>query len=67
MHGKNPKRLLIISIVITLILGAGMSLIQIKQDEDSDQLPKNLEEIKVFMKMEDKFDRYNSIIKRFQE
>ncbi len=62
IHGKNPKRLLIISIVITLILGAGMSLIQIKQDEDSDQLPKNLEEIKVFMKMEDKFDRYNSII-----
>lgn len=62
IHGKHPKRLLVASLIITIILGVGMSLIEVKQEEDSDQLPKNIEEIKVFMKMEDKFERYNSII-----
>ncbi|MEN6379284.1 MAG: MMPL family transporter [Methanofastidiosum sp.] len=62
MHGKNPKRLLILSFIITIILGSGISLIKIEQGEDMDQLPNNIEEIQVFMKMEDKFERYNSII-----
>ncbi len=62
MHGKNPKRLLILSFIITIILGSGISLIKIQQGDDMEQLPNDLEEIQVFMKMEDKFERYNSII-----
>ncbi|NMC58724.1 MAG: MMPL family transporter [Candidatus Methanofastidiosa archaeon] len=62
MHGKNPKTILIVSIIITLIFGSGMSLIKVKQEEDADQLPRNLEDIKVYMQMSDKFERYDSII-----
>ena len=61
-HGKNPKRFLILSFIITIILGSGISLIKIEQGDDMSQLPNDIEEIKVFMKMEDKFERYNSII-----
>lgn len=62
MHGKKPKTVLIVSIIITLILGSGMSLIKVKQEEDADQLPRNLEDIRVYMQMSDKFERYDSII-----
>lgn len=62
MHGKNPKRLLILSFIITIVLGSGISLIKVEQEDDMEQLPTNIEEIKVFMKMEDKFERYSSII-----
>ncbi|NPV50942.1 MAG: MMPL family transporter [Candidatus Methanofastidiosum sp.] len=62
LHGKYPKRFLILSFIITIILGAGISLIKIEQGDDMSQLPNDIEEIQVFMKMEDKFERYNSII-----
>ncbi|KYC46181.1 MAG: MMPL family protein [Candidatus Methanofastidiosum methylothiophilum] len=62
MHGKDPKKLLILSFIITIILGAGISLIKIEQGDDMSQLPKDIDEIQVFMRMEDKFERYNSII-----
>jgi hypothetical protein len=61
-HGKNPKKFLILSFIITIILGSGISLIKIEQGDDMEQLPNDIEEIQVFMKMEDKFERYNSII-----
>jgi len=62
LHGKNPKRILILSLIITIILGAGITLMKVEQGEGMDQLPSNIEEMQIFMKMEDKFERYDSII-----
>lgn len=62
IHGKHPKKILILSFIITIILGAGITLMKIEQMEGIGQLPSDREEMQVFLKMEDKFERYNSII-----
>ena len=58
----NIQKILILSFIITIILGAGITLMKIEQMEGIGQLPSDREEMQVFLKMEDKFERYNSII-----
>ncbi len=62
LQARKPKSFLLVGIVLTLLLASGMSYIKVVEETEESSLPENSQVMKVFNTLQDKFQRYDSML-----